>query len=201
MFGSARSRSVTASAYAAAVFCSWSSRPERNRALSVLGAIAGAGGAVGMLLGGGLVQLLSWRWVFFVNVPPRSGAGAGAADHSREPVGVGREERIRRRLRGHDPARHESLFVPVRRRTIRDRAGPARAITNAAALELRPHGIQVALLIVEVGIQPLDGSTRAGASPEALADPCKIADAALFLANQDARSATHELQVTPLAEN
>src|SRR5437763_8577908 len=41
----------------------------RNRALSVWGAIAGAGGAVGLLLGGVLVQLLSWRWVFFVNVP------------------------------------------------------------------------------------------------------------------------------------
>jgi EmrB/QacA subfamily drug resistance transporter len=43
--------------------------PERNRALSVWGAIAGAGGAVGLLLGGVLVQLLSWRWVFFVNAP------------------------------------------------------------------------------------------------------------------------------------
>jgi EmrB/QacA subfamily drug resistance transporter len=43
--------------------------PERNRALAVWGAIAGAGGAVGLLLGGVIVQLLSWRWVFFVNVP------------------------------------------------------------------------------------------------------------------------------------
>src|SRR4051794_3621421 len=76
-----------------------------------------------------------------------------------------------------------------------------RAITNASALELRPHGIQVALLIVDAGIQPLDGSTRPGVSPEALADPRRIADAALFLANQDARSATHELLLTPLAEN
>jgi hypothetical protein len=75
-----------------------------------------------------------------------------------------------------------------------------RAITNAAALELRPRGIQVALLIVDAGIQPLDGSTRSGVSPEALADPGRIADAVLFLANQDARSATHELQLTPLAE-
>jgi NAD(P)-dependent dehydrogenase (short-subunit alcohol dehydrogenase family) len=76
-----------------------------------------------------------------------------------------------------------------------------RAITNAAALELRPHGIQVTLLIVDAGIQPLDGSTRAGVSPQSLADPRRIADAALFLANQDARAATHELQLTPLAEN
>jgi EmrB/QacA subfamily drug resistance transporter len=42
---------------------------ERNRALAVWGAIAGAGGAVGLLLGGVIVQLLSWRWIFFINVP------------------------------------------------------------------------------------------------------------------------------------
>src|SRR5258706_9706947 len=42
---------------------------ERNRALAVWGAIAGAGGAVGLLLGGLIVELLNWRWVFFVNVP------------------------------------------------------------------------------------------------------------------------------------
>jgi NAD(P)-dependent dehydrogenase (short-subunit alcohol dehydrogenase family) len=76
-----------------------------------------------------------------------------------------------------------------------------RAITNAAALELRPKGIQVTLLIVDAGIQPLDGSARPGVSPQALADPRRIADAVLFLANQDARSATHELQLTPLAES
>jgi EmrB/QacA subfamily drug resistance transporter len=42
---------------------------DRNRALAVWGAIAGAGGAIGLLLGGVLVQTLSWRWVFFINVP------------------------------------------------------------------------------------------------------------------------------------
>jgi len=76
-----------------------------------------------------------------------------------------------------------------------------RAITNAAALELRPVGIHVALLIVDAGIQPLTGPPRPGISPDALADPRRIADAVLFLANQDARAATHELQLTPLAES
>jgi EmrB/QacA subfamily drug resistance transporter len=42
---------------------------ERNRALGVWGAVAGAGGAAGVLLGGVLTEGLSWRWVLFVNVP------------------------------------------------------------------------------------------------------------------------------------
>jgi len=75
-----------------------------------------------------------------------------------------------------------------------------RAITQAAALELRPQGIHVALLIVDAGIQPIDPTTRQGVDPEALADPHQIADAVLFLAEQGARAATHELQVTPLKE-
>jgi EmrB/QacA subfamily drug resistance transporter len=43
--------------------------PLRNRAMGVYAAMAGAGGAVGLLLGGILVDLVSWRWIFFVNVP------------------------------------------------------------------------------------------------------------------------------------
>ncbi len=43
--------------------------PQRNRAMGVYAAMAGAGGAVGLLLGGLLVDLVSWRWIFFVNVP------------------------------------------------------------------------------------------------------------------------------------
>jgi EmrB/QacA subfamily drug resistance transporter len=42
---------------------------ERNRALGIWGAVAGAGGAVGVLLGGILTSGLNWRWVLFVNVP------------------------------------------------------------------------------------------------------------------------------------
>jgi EmrB/QacA subfamily drug resistance transporter len=42
---------------------------ERNKALGVWGAVAGAGGAAGVLLGGILTEYLSWRWVLLVNVP------------------------------------------------------------------------------------------------------------------------------------
>jgi EmrB/QacA subfamily drug resistance transporter len=42
---------------------------ERNRALGIWGAVAGAGGAAGVLLGGMLTQWAGWEWVLFVNVP------------------------------------------------------------------------------------------------------------------------------------
>jgi MFS family permease len=42
---------------------------ERNRALGIYSAMAGIGFVFGMVLGGGLTEWLSWRWVFFVNVP------------------------------------------------------------------------------------------------------------------------------------
>src|SRR6266446_7445930 len=43
--------------------------PERNRALGIWGAVAGSGGAVGVLLGGVLTSAFSWPWIFYVNVP------------------------------------------------------------------------------------------------------------------------------------
>jgi EmrB/QacA subfamily drug resistance transporter len=42
---------------------------DRSRALAVWAAIAVGGGAVGLLLGGILTELLSWEWIFFVNIP------------------------------------------------------------------------------------------------------------------------------------
>ena len=72
-----------------------------------------------------------------------------------------------------------------------------RAITQAAALELREHGIHVALLIIDAGIQPIGDP---GPEQDSAADPRQLAASVLFLAEQGARGATHELQVTPLAE-
>ncbi len=48
--------------------------PERNKALGILGGIAGAGAAIGVLLGGVLTSYISWEWIFFVNLPIAAGA-------------------------------------------------------------------------------------------------------------------------------
>jgi MFS family permease len=52
---------------------------ERARAFGVFGAIAVAGGAVGLLLGGALTEYLSWRWTLYVNLFFAAVAFAGGA--------------------------------------------------------------------------------------------------------------------------
>src|SRR5215211_6837622 len=42
---------------------------ERTMALGVWGAVGGAGGAIGVLLGGVLTDLVDWRAIFFINAP------------------------------------------------------------------------------------------------------------------------------------
>ncbi|UED85819.1 MFS transporter [Streptomyces profundus] len=58
---------------------------ERAKAFGVFGAIAGAGAAVGLLLGGVLTEYLDWRWTFYVNVPFAVVAVIGAVLVIREP--------------------------------------------------------------------------------------------------------------------
>src|SRR5260370_460205 len=49
---------------------------ERNRALGIWGAVVGAGGAAGVLLGGILTSPLHWPWRLFLNLPIRIAAPA-----------------------------------------------------------------------------------------------------------------------------
>ncbi|MEW2247035.1 MFS transporter [Streptomyces sp. NPDC006975] len=60
---------------------------ERAKAFGIYGAIAGGGGAVGLILGGFLTEYLDWRWTFFVNIPFAVVAALGAYFVIREPEG------------------------------------------------------------------------------------------------------------------
>lgn len=66
-----------------------------------------------------------------------------------------------------------------------------RALSQAAALELREQGVHVGLLVVDALID------HTGAGDARTADPASLADAVAFLASQGPRAMTHELQVTP----
>jgi 3-oxoacyl-[acyl-carrier protein] reductase len=70
-----------------------------------------------------------------------------------------------------------------------------RAITQAAALELREKEIHVALLVVDAGID------RSGEGDAHTADQPSLAAAVAYLASQSPRAMTHELQVTPALDN
>ena len=91
---------------------------ERNKALGVWGAVAGSGGAAGVLLGGLLTEYAGWEWVLFVNVP------IGIAAALLAPAPAAREPQHRRA-----PLRH-------RRRGLRDRR-PVAARVHAGRRQRR----------------------------------------------------------------
>ncbi|MEU2265470.1 MFS transporter [Streptomyces olindensis] len=67
---------------------------ERAKAFGIFAAIAGAGGGVGLLLGGVLTQYLNWRWTFFVIVPFAVIGALGGAATIREPADARNSARL-----------------------------------------------------------------------------------------------------------
>ncbi|WP_329132818.1 MFS transporter [Streptomyces sp. NBC_01476] len=59
---------------------------ERAKAFGIYGAIAGAGAAVGLILGGVLTEYLNWRWALFVNIAFAVTAVIGALTVIHEPA-------------------------------------------------------------------------------------------------------------------
>lgn len=74
----------------------------------------------------------------------------------------------------------------------------SRALTQAAALELRPHGIHAALLVVDATIRSPKTSAYTGdAAPDELAEQQDVARAVDYLASQAPTAWSHELVLTP----
>jgi EmrB/QacA subfamily drug resistance transporter len=66
----------------------------RNRAVGIWGAMGGAGGAAGVLLGGVLTDVLGWRWILFINVP----IAIVAAMAAEQLIAEGRDTEVARRF-------------------------------------------------------------------------------------------------------
>ncbi len=63
------SGALMAAASLAIITSSFADGPARNRAIGLWGAMNGAGGAAGTVLGGVITQELSWRWILLINPP------------------------------------------------------------------------------------------------------------------------------------
>jgi EmrB/QacA subfamily drug resistance transporter len=72
------SGALMAASSLAAIAMSFPQGPARHRAIALWGAMNGAGGAAGAILGGVITQELGWRWVLLIN-PPIGVAAAGIA--------------------------------------------------------------------------------------------------------------------------
>ena len=60
---------IASPAVLAAIVAGFPEGRERVRALSIFTAVTMGGSSLGLVLGGVIVQWVSWRWVFFINVP------------------------------------------------------------------------------------------------------------------------------------
>ena len=118
---------------------------ERAKAFGAYGAVSGAGGAIGVLLGGVLTEYASWRWCLLVNVPIAVLASVGAVAHrAREPgLGLDQVRRARARCSPRWVWSASSTASPRRRATV-----GAPPITDRAAAS-SPSVLLVAFVFLE----------------------------------------------------
>lgn len=107
--------------------------PQRNRALGVYAGMGALGAVAGLLLGGVLTEVLSWRWVLFVNIPIALAILAGSGmlvggDRQRGRVDLPGAIAVTLGL--------GSLVFAINQANQQDWTDPAAAATGAAAVVL-----------------------------------------------------------------
>lgn len=62
---------------------------ERGKAMTVYATVANIGGSIGLVVGGVLIQYLSWHWIFFINLPIGVAGVSAAAVVLPDEKGIG----------------------------------------------------------------------------------------------------------------
>ncbi len=127
---------------------------ERNKALGIWGAVAGSGGAAGVLLGGVLTEDLGWEWVLWVNVPIGIAAAAIAPSLIAESARRERGPPLRRRRRGDD---HRSASRPS--------SSPCSTPNDAGWGSTQTIGILAAAAILLIAFVAIERRSRAPLVP------------------------------------
>ena len=161
---------------------------ERGTALGIWGATTAAAVSTGPLVGGALVDALSWRWIFLVNVPIGLAALVVARlrlRESRDPAAAGVDLRgvalpvpraLPARLRA-DPRQRGGLGEHPHRQLLRGLRTPARAVRGGGAPRRRPAARPLAVpqaglhgrhdrRLLAVGVDPLDVPLHHALLPE-----------------------------------
>lgn len=67
---------------------------ERSKAMTVYATVANIGGSIGLVVGGVLIQYLSWHWIFFINLPIGIAGVLAASAVLPNDVGIGVREGV-----------------------------------------------------------------------------------------------------------
>jgi EmrB/QacA subfamily drug resistance transporter len=80
---------MTSSVILGMIFTMFPEPREQAKAMGIFSFVASGGGSVGLILGGVLTDLISWHWIFFINLPIGIATGIMALRYVRPDRGIG----------------------------------------------------------------------------------------------------------------